>query len=215
MTTSEVELRRLTSGYERAIATVGACAAEFPWETREAYAGFLGQTFHFARMTTRLLALGAALFDVDERALHERFLAHSREERGHDVILLGDLEHLGFTIQDIPEFAVTSAFYQVQYYWIEHQSPASLYGYILLLEGAALAHGKAVFDRLVQAHGVAAARFFKVHTESDPEHVQQALAQLGTLPPRTLALIGRNLEVSCRIYLELFTESRRWKPDTR
>lgn len=200
----------LQETYRRTIATLGEHARNFPWERREAYAAYLGQTFYFARMSTRLLALSGARFDVAERSLHERFVAHAGEERGHDVILLNDLKHLGYAIDDIPEFEVTAAFWQVQYYWIEHCSPAALFGYILLLEGAALEHGRAVFDRLVKQHGIDASRFFKVHTESDPEHVEQSLAQIAALPPATLALATRNLEISRRLYLEVLAESERW-----
>jgi hypothetical protein len=196
--------------FQREIEEIGAAARAFPWESRDAYAAFLGQTYYFARMTTRLLALAGSLMDVGEQELHERFLAHAREERGHDEILVGDLNHLGVPIERIPEFGATAAFYQVQYYWIEHRSPKSLFGYILLLEGMAVAHGTAVHERLLRHYGSSSTRFFKVHTESDPDHVERALSRVQQLGNPDQALIARNLEVSADLYTAIIASSRAW-----
>ena len=179
---------------------------DFPWENRDAYASWLGQTHYFTRMTTRLLSLCGSLFDLDAQPLHERFLAHAAEERGHEALLLDDLRHLGRRIEDVPELPLTSAFYQVQYYWMEHVRPISFFGYILLLEGMAVRNGGLIQTRVEVAHGVRAAKFLKVHTQSDSDHVRQAIAQLKGVSADDARQIARNFAVSRRLYQGILTD---------
>jgi hypothetical protein len=196
----------LTEVFERGMAEMDPYARRFPWESAAAYALWLGQTHYFSRMTTRMLSLAGSLFELGEQALHERFLTHAREERGHEAILLDDLRHLGRTIDEIPELPVTSAFYQVQYYWMQHKRPVSLFGYILLLEGMAVHHGGTVYPRILASHGPNATKFFKVHTQSDPQHVREAIALVAGLSSDDADLIARDFEISSHLYRGILTD---------
>ena len=76
----------------------------FPWDSKEAYADWLAQTYYFVCHSTRLLALAASRFQVDEDAYHLRFLEHLKEEKSHEKLCLTDLKTLGVSIEDISKF---------------------------------------------------------------------------------------------------------------
>jgi hypothetical protein len=177
---------------------------EFPWENKDAYAEWLGQAWYFVRHATHLLALTAATFKVDEKAHHDRFLDHLREERNHDVMLIRDLKALEREVKDFPERPETSALYQAQYYWIEHVAPISFFGYILCLEGLAVARGKKIYDTICKYHGEKAGLFMKVHSNEDEDHYAKALKQLSLITPAEQKTVIDNMVLSRQLYTNMF-----------
>jgi pyrroloquinoline quinone (PQQ) biosynthesis protein C len=168
--------------FQKTMREVGRTSEDFPWEDPEAYAQWLGQTYHFVLNSTRILALASARAPMDQYALHNRFIDHAKEERGHEVLLLRDLKALGRTIEEIPELAPTAALYKTQYFWIEHRSTDAFMGWVIMLEGYAANYGPGVLKRVVQAHGKEATVFWKVHAEEDQDHIEKALKQITQLP---------------------------------
>ncbi len=164
--------------YDRGLAAVQAAGASFPWRSRSAYAHWLAQTYHYVVHTTRLIALCASRFDVQMDAYHRQLLEHLVEERDHDLLLVADLAALGHTAAEFPERPQTSALYQVVYYRVEHQTPFALFGYSLLLEGAAAEGGTDLADLVGDAHGEDSASFLRVHGEADPGHVERGFTSL-------------------------------------
>ena len=81
------------------------------WEDKQVYGNWLAQTYYYTRHTTRMLSLAGSYFYEDEQKLHERFLTHAGEEMNHELISLGDLKKLGFTLKDFPELPSTRSFY--------------------------------------------------------------------------------------------------------
>jgi pyrroloquinoline quinone (PQQ) biosynthesis protein C len=98
---------------------------------------YLTEAYHYVKHSTRLLAAAAGRLPPANRALFDRFITHSREESGHDDWLLRDLRALGANVESVigssplPE---TEALFALQYYWIEHETPLALLGYIYALE---------------------------------------------------------------------------------
>lgn len=84
--------------------------------------------------------------------LAEYFARHIPEERHHDDWLLDDLEVLGVArarvLERVPSPTI-AALVGAQYYWIRHDHPVALLGYIAVLEGTppTVAHLESVIAR--------------------------------------------------------------------
>jgi hypothetical protein len=168
----------------------------FPWNDKLKYANYLAQTYFYTMHSTRLLAVGAGRFGVEDEQLHQRFLKHGIEEKGHHTLALNDLAKLGYKITDFTEMPVTSILYQPQYYYMHHKDPASLFGYILTLEGGSWLKAKSMFEKAASFHGADKAVFLKVHAEHDPEHIDTAFEHISKFSDDRLDLIVKNMKQS-------------------
>jgi hypothetical protein len=186
--------------YNAKINELGQSMMTFPWHDSKAYGQWLGQTYYFVRENTRLLSLCSANLDLSLEALHCRFAEHTKEELGHSELLLRDLKGLKLGIHDYPECPETSAFYQIQYYWINQKSPLAFFGYILLLEGLAAKWGIEIFKKTKSHHGPSATTFLNVHAHEDIGHEQSALLEVAKFDTSTLAMVKGNFDQSCHFY---------------
>lgn len=186
--------------FEKEMENFGKYSVDIPWEEKQFYTNWLAQTYYYSRHTTRLLMLGGSRFGFDQNSLHRRFGKHADEEKGHEKLVVNDLKGLGKSIDDLPEFPETAAFYKMQYYWIEHVAPLSFFGFILFLEGIAVYHGKKIYERAVTAHGDSSASFLKVHINEDVGHVEEAFNNLEGLSEEQEKMICQNMEEASRLY---------------
>ena len=180
----------------------------FPWESKDAYAGWLAQTYFYVRHSTRLLAAAAARFGLDNRnnAFHVRFGAHIAEERSHEKLVLHDLAQLGLAQDALRELNSTRMFYETQYYKIEHVDPYAVYGYILMLEATGPVCGDAIVERVTRAFGPRCATFLKLHAAEDVDHVQRALDMVAQLDASTHETLLQNLHQSGQAYRLMLRE---------
>jgi len=180
----------------------------FPWESQDAYAGWLAQTYFYVRHSTRLLAAAAARFGLDNRsnAFHVRFGAHIGEERSHEKLVLHDLAQLGVAKDALRELNSTRMFYETQYYKIEHVDPYAVYGYILMLEATGPVCGDAIVERVTRAFGPRCATFLKLHAAEDVDHVQRALDMVGQLDTSVHETVLQNLHQSSQAYRSILRE---------
>src|SRR5215470_14775595 len=132
---------------------LGKVIRNVPWHDKAIYGAFLAQTYYYVNHSTRLLALAASRFQASEERIHRRFIRHATEEMSHEILALRDLKNLGLSLESYHEFPSTRAFYQTQYYMIEHVSPWSFWGYILMLEGLAVSEGAWLYDEIKRHHG--------------------------------------------------------------
>ena len=127
-------------------------------------------------------------------------LGHLAEERGHDLLLLEDLDHLGLKIEDFTEDTETALFYQNQYYMIQNEGPVSHLGYALLLEAMCAHYGKPVLQRVIKSHGQQASKFLDVHVVADQGHSEAGLMELKSLDPKTAERVLKNVRQSAYLY---------------
>jgi Iron-containing redox enzyme len=134
---AKVELAQRSAGsvYERF--WNGAC-------TPALLASLQLRTYDVARASVSLmeaaLARCQALTPADSVAvgLIPYLSHHIEEERNHDVWLLEDLEALGVSRQQVlerPPSLTAARLVGAQYYWIYHDYPIALVGYMAVLEG--------------------------------------------------------------------------------
>lgn len=123
---------------------------------------------------------------------------HIEEERDHDDWLLDDLTHAGLSrasvLSRIPS-PHTAALVGAQYYWVQHEHPVSILGYLMVLEGRPL-HPPFV-DELEQRSGLPAEVFrsLREHARLDPQHAGELDRLLDALPLTRAhtALLGLSL----------------------
>ncbi len=174
--------------------------------TADAYAQWLGQTFHFVNNSTRLLALASAYTPYSQAELHSRFIDHAKEERGHEKLLIMDLKALGKTVEDIPELFPTAGLYKSQYYWIEHKSTSAFMGWILVLESVAAYFGPKVLERVTKTHGKSASHFWKVHAIEDQDHIGKAMREVEGLNEADMASFQLNFTHCTEFYISMLSE---------
>lgn len=167
-------------------------AADRVWQTspvRERYIGYLSVMHAVIRASVPLMQAAAhqcARADGDPVALRlrEYLRGHIAEERGHDDWILADLaasgEDPGRCVGGVPPAAVADLV-GAQYYWLEHYHPATLLGYIVVLEGNP--PKPRLVEHLMDVTGLPASAFrtLKAHAELDPGHEAAVFALLDEL----------------------------------
>jgi thiaminase len=179
---------------------LGRVVRAVPWHNKRVYGAFLAQTYYYVSHSTRLLALAASRFKSSHEQVHRRFIKHATEEMSHEILALHDLKHLGLALEHYSEFPSTRAFYQTQYYMIEHVSPWSFWGYILMLEGLALTKGNWLLREVTQHHGEDAGAFIRVHAAEDIGHMAEAEKALKSIPDEERPLVIEQIANSCFYY---------------
>ena len=192
--------------FEETMAEVKKTAEAFPWEDKEAYSQWLAQTYHFVIHTTRILTLASARTPMEQYSLHNRFIDHAKEERGHEKMLVNDLKHLGRDVEKYSESAWASALYKTQYYCLEHQSTRAFMGWVVFLEAFAADFGPAILERVTKAHGKEASVFWKVHAEEDQDHVQKAFKQIDDIPELERQATIDNFVHSASFYVNMLKD---------
>ncbi|MBC7743374.1 MAG: iron-containing redox enzyme family protein [Bdellovibrionaceae bacterium] len=180
----------------------------YPWADPLAYGMWLAQTYYMVSHSTRLVALAGACVPLGQESLHGRFVDHSKEERGHQLVCIADIKSLGFELNDFPQTYQAQAMYQIQYYWIQHRGAASFFGYTMALECLAEYYGPQVAARLLAAHGPKSTKFIQLHSEDDQDHTQEAYKHIKKLTPTELAAAEENLELSTEIYRSMLVEAQ-------
>lgn len=175
-------------------------AENFPWESKAAYASWLAQTYEYARFSTRILALTAGHFRLDQTQYSTRFIQHAAEEKGHDRLLANDAKALGYEISGISVLPEAEAFHKSLYFWIYQAQPSVIFGWVLCLECYAVQSAPKIFERVEKAFGKKAAGFLNVHAHEDPDHVQKAFSALEKLSEADLKEVMHGLELYARLY---------------
>lgn len=189
-----------------ALASLGEAVEKENWSDRAVYGNFMAQTYYYTRHGTRLLALAGSRFPFAANDIHRRFMKHVHEEMGHEVLAERDLNFIGFRLEDFPELPATQAFYRTQYYLVEHENPWSFFGFILALEGLAVAKGPWLYERVSKEFGEKSGQFLKVHAQEDVDHIQEAERTLEKMDPSAVPGVLSNLELSCYLYRKILEE---------
>lgn len=176
------------------------------FEDKVVYAQWLAQSYFFVRHSTRLLNLSSGLTPFELNFYHLRANEHAHEEKNHEKIILKDLKELGYEIDNFKESPIIKAFYQSQYYTIEHIHPLGFIGYIYLLESLPLGLGKTLLKKIEGIYGKKATTFLKVHSQEDEKHILSLLKLIESLPKDVCKEIEQNLILSGTLYNAFFQE---------
>lgn len=176
------------------------------WTDKEKYANYLAQSYYYVRHSTRILSLAASRFSLDDSTSHQRFLKHTVEENNHEKLLLMDLKQLGKDISSYPEQSPVRAFYQIQYYMIEHISASSCLGFILALEGLAVQKGGWFYDLISKTFGEKTGSFLRVHAKEDIEHFANAIDLVMKMSEKDKKDILVAMETSCYLFERMILE---------
>jgi hypothetical protein len=188
-----------------ALGSVGDVHGRF-WGRDDAaslFPSLLVQTYDLARASIPLMqtasgrceTLVASTGDGVAAGLLPFLAQHIEEERNHDAWLLDDLEVLGrprAEVLDRSPSATAARLVGAQYYWILHDHPVALVGYMAALEGG-VASESFLRDFATRA-GIdpAGVRTLLLHARVDPYHEADLDALLDGLPlsSRQAALVA-------------------------
>jgi hypothetical protein len=199
----ELKNQELKKSFLDCIERLARASSKFPWDNKNAYGNWLAQTYYFVRHTTCFLAIASSRFGHWQRERQYYLLGHIREEMEHDKVALEDLKNLGFELTDFPELPETSAFYQSQYYYIEHENPIALFGYSLCLEGLAAKKGALIYKVVEKIYSKETTRFLHLHSVVDKDHFETGLEFFNGVTSFEADFILKNLEQSCSLYLHI------------
>lgn len=185
-------------------ARLSRMAERFPWENEDAYVSWLAQSYEYVRYSTRILALAAGHFPLENTQYSTRFIQHAAEEKGHDRLLVNDAKALGRTLSEIPVLPEAEAFHKSLYFWIYQGQPSAIFGWVLCLECFAVANVGKIFQRAEKAFGKKAASFLKVHSDEDPDHVEKAFATVEKLSEQELNTVAHAMELYASLYQNMY-----------
>ncbi|HMN69454.1 MAG TPA: hypothetical protein PKC28_13010 [Bdellovibrionales bacterium] len=199
----------LAATYETVMADIYRQIDVFPWHDPHAYAAWLAQSFHMTKYTTRVAALTAGSFSLEEDALHVKGLSHVREELGHEHLALNDLKHMGFKVKDFPEFLQCRLMIQSQYYFIGRH-PSAHFGFVLPLETIACERGPKMTEAVQKAHGKLADSFIRIHADVDQGHAVEMIQAINMSPEHVWPMIRENLVQTGVLYNEVLVKAAQW-----
>lgn len=195
--------KRLLIKLELAYPALGAYAGRI-WSSphvRELYPAYLRTMHMVVRSAVPLMecaverarACGSA--DRVAEGLARYFTRHMKEESGHDLWLLEDLEATGADpeepVTQIPSPRVATLV-GAQYYWLRHYHPVSLLGHIAAIESYHPPAGFAERLRELTGYPENAFRAIARHEVLDVRHKRELYELIDELPldPRHEKMIG-------------------------
>lgn len=196
----------LKQKYDESIARLRG-VLDYPWDNPEFYAAWLTQSYYYSRRVTRILLMASAHASMAASKLHRRMSIHAGEEKGHELLAERDVKDLGYTVEGIGEFPTTRGFYTTQYFTIQHVSPESLFGWIMPLEGLAIHYGRFVLER-VKANPTAPTRFWDIHVDEDPDHVDSAFAAVEGFSQEHIEQICANMDFTVDMYFSILDKCK-------
>jgi hypothetical protein len=107
---------------------------------------------------------------------------------------------MNFELEKLEELPETSVLYQTQYYFIQHENPASHWAYAYLLEGLAAGKIPIILARVEGAHSTRASGFLRVHMDEDQGHFERGLTLVDGLNEAERESFGRNLRQCAYFY---------------
>lgn len=159
------------------------------------------RTYDLARATIPLMEAAMARCealspgDAVAAGLISYLAQHIEEERNHDVWLLDDLEELGLSRDQVmarPPSLTAARLVGAQYYWIYHDHPIALAGYMAGLEGGVAS--EEFLEDFITRTGIRreGLRTLLLHARIDPQHESDLDELIDSLPltPRHATTMG-------------------------
>lgn len=177
--------------------------------SRESYAVFLIQTYHYVRWTKPWLALASERLKTAHPELASIFAQKAGEEDGHEQWVLEDLRALGYSPDVVNEVAPSPAV-MAYVHWnqavVNSDEPAGFLGTAYVLEALSERLSGQAAEALEGLAGFkGAVRFLKGHGEADAEHAPALLRWMaGIEPGPTQTSIERSAKVVQALYTDFF-----------
>lgn len=195
---------KVFAAYEEAVKLVGEAVLNFPWEDEEFYSRWCAQTFHLVAHTTRFLCFTASQFSFKYDEYHQFCLSHLREETGHELLALRDLESFEKDIRDYPASFEADTMIQNQYYWIQ-KNPFTHFGFFWVLESISVSFVPQIIPRIQKAHGKGCTQFLDLHAAEDIQHVKSITNKVNAIPPEALEELADNIHQTGVLYSSMLT----------
>ncbi len=202
----QTSIEIIREAYNEGLPHTQSSLQKFNWKDKGCYMDWLVQTYHYVKHTTRLTALAAARLPIEHTNLHQHMLDHAAEEKGHEQLILNDLNNLLYPVKNINFFELpsTKAFYQTLYYQIDHLSPWALFGRVLPLEGLAAILGnkiaKTVNKTIKHPETQSITSFLDAHADLDPTHVERAFSIVENVSIAEAKIIAEGIELTYSLY---------------
>lgn len=175
----------------------------FPWTNKEAYVGWLVNSYEYAYRSTRILALTGGRMPRDKTSYSNRFIAHAAEEKGHERLLENDLKNFGLDIKTLCPNTLGRAFHQSLYYWIYEDNPVGMFGWVLALEGFAVRNVPQMHEICLKAFGSKCSSFLKVHADEDEDHLGKAFESIASFTNEENAIVAKSMHFYADLYGQL------------
>lgn len=177
--------------------------------TPDRWAISLAASYCTTHLTPLLMTEASERFSADGRSkLAEWAREKAREERGHDLLALRDIEALGLDADAFVKHVVPETARALVVYFTHavraSDDPIDCVGYAFTLERLALDRGEEQIAQVEAAlpKGVFATRCLRVHSAvgSDRKHVDETIALVAALPARSRARVARACFASASVY---------------
>lgn len=153
--------------------------------------------YHVIKASENLLAVAANCTTAGD-PLHEYFVAHLEEERGHEKWLHDDLISAGVDLASTSVSRVAVETAGSMYYLIYHVDPAALLGYMVALE--CIPVPIETVEALEALHGESLLRTLRFHAIHDLDHGPDVLAAIDALTPDRHPIVAQSA-IQTAIYL--------------
>lgn len=193
---------KVFAAYEDAVKRVGEAVLNFPWENEELYSRWCAQTFYLVGHTTRFLCFTASQFSLKNDDYHKFCLSHLREETGHELLALRDLESFDKDIKDYPSSFEADLMIQSQYYWIQ-KNPFTHFGFFWVLERISVSYVPQIIPKIQKAHGKGCTQFLDLHAAEDIQHVKSITEKVNQIPAEALEELAKNIEQTGVLYVTM------------
>lgn len=166
-------------------------ANQFPWNQSGVYCAWLANTHYYVTHSTRILALTSGALALESPLLAQRFISHTLEERGHELLLIKDLNAMSSNLKDNTIVPEMKFYLWSLYHWLSPGgSPLGVLGWVLSLEGLAAHMGPRAYEAASNSWGSDCCTFLKVHSQADQDHLEKALNVASQLSPHHLTTVA-------------------------
>lgn len=147
------------------------------------YKGFVQETYHYVKHTTRFFVAAASRLPEEHEPLRKALIEYAADESGHERYLLNDLQHLGVDVEELRStnpLVQTEALTGYHYYLAMFGNPVGIWGNVYAVEGFSNDKSSRAADTLMKTLGIPknAVTFLISHGKFDVEHFNNAVRVL-------------------------------------
>lgn len=175
----------------------------------ESYETYLLNTWHYTRHNAAVIGLASIRCVSVNLSLADYFLRRAHEALGYERLAAADLATLGVTEKDLAAskpFPSCAAMIGYQYYIAGHCNPASLFGWLYVLESMNEDLGPLIANQLSRAFSPSTGiRFVRARGKTEELQTWDLMEQITDhVSPIDMAEVNHVADVVGRLYLGMF-----------